>query len=57
MTGNSKAAMSALLTSKQSTITHEMFSALLELAKKLPVDSIETLVMDWITLIRITGLR
>jgi hypothetical protein len=34
-----------------------MFSALLELAKKLPVDLLETVVVDWFTLIRITGLR
>jgi hypothetical protein len=34
-----------------------MFSALLDLAKRSPVDSVETVVADWFTFIRITGLR
>jgi hypothetical protein len=42
---------------QQSTIMHEMFSAFLDLAKKFSIDSIETVVADWITLIRITGLH
>jgi hypothetical protein len=42
---------------QRSPITREMFAALLELAKKLPVDSIEAVVADWFILIRITGLR
>ncbi len=40
-----------------SPITCEMFAVLLELAKKSPVDSIEAVVADWFTFIRITGLR
>ncbi len=42
---------------QQSPITREMFSALLNLVKRLPVDSVETVVADWFTFIRITGLR
>ena len=42
---------------QRSPITREMFAALLELAKKSQVDSIETVVADWFTFIRITGLR
>ncbi len=41
---------------QRSPITREMFAALLELAKKSPVDSIEAVVADWFILIRITGL-
>jgi hypothetical protein len=41
----------------QGPIMHEMFSALLELAKKLPVNLLEAVVADWFTLIRITGLH
>ncbi len=39
--------------------SHHMreFAALLELAKKSPVDSIEAVVADWFILIRITGLH
>jgi hypothetical protein len=33
-----------------------MFTALLDLANKSPVDSLEAVVADWIILIRITGL-
>ena len=33
-----------------------MFTALLKLAKKSPVDSIEAVIADWFTFIRITGL-
>ncbi len=42
---------------QRSPITRKMFVALLELAKKSPVDSIEAVVADWFILIRITGLR
>jgi hypothetical protein len=40
-----------------SPITREMFTALHDLGKKLPVDSVEAVVADWFTFIRITGLR
>ncbi len=40
-----------------SPITREMFPALLDLANKSPVDSLEAVVADWFILIRITGLR
>ena len=40
-----------------SPITCEMFTALLEFTKKSPVNSIEAVVADWFTFIRITGLR
>jgi hypothetical protein len=39
-----------------STITREMFTALLDLAKKSPVNSVEAVIADWFTFIRITGL-
>jgi len=39
-----------------SLITREMFTALLKFTKKSPVDSIEAVVADWFTFIRITGL-
>jgi hypothetical protein len=42
---------------QQSSITREMYSALLDLAKKSDVDLLETVVADWFMLIRITGLR
>jgi hypothetical protein len=42
---------------QQSPITREMFSALLDVAEKSQVDSIEAVVADWFTFIRITGLR
>jgi len=42
---------------QRSPITREMFVALLELAKKSPLDSIEAVVADWFIFIRITGLR
>jgi hypothetical protein len=42
---------------QRSPITREMFAALLELAKKSPVNSIEAVVADWFILIRITGLH
>jgi hypothetical protein len=42
---------------QQSPIMRKMFSTLLELAKKLPVDLLVTVVADWFTFIRITGLR
>jgi hypothetical protein len=42
---------------QQSPITREMFTALLDLANKSPVNSLEAVVMDWFILIRITGLR
>ncbi len=41
----------------QSPITRKMFTALLDLGKKLPVDSVEAVVADWFTFIRITGLH
>jgi hypothetical protein len=34
-----------------------MYSALLDLAKKSDIDLLETVIADWLTLIRITGLR
>jgi hypothetical protein len=44
---------------RQAMESHHMreFAALLELAKKSPVDSIEAVVADWFILIRITGLH
>ena len=45
------------ISGKQSPITRETFAALLDLAKKSTVDSIEAVVADWFTFIRITGLR
>ena len=41
---------------QQSPITQEIYSALLNQANKSPVDSVETVVTNWFTLIRITGL-
>jgi hypothetical protein len=41
---------------QRSPITREMFTALLDLAKKLPVDSVEAVIVDWFTFSRITGL-
>jgi hypothetical protein len=40
-----------------SSITREMFTALLDLASKSPVDSLEAVIADWFILVRITGLR
>jgi hypothetical protein len=40
-----------------SPITREMFTALLDLANKSPVGSLEAVVADWFILIRIIGLR
>jgi hypothetical protein len=40
-----------------SPITREMFTALLNLSKKSPVNSVEAVVANWFTFIRITGLR
>jgi hypothetical protein len=42
---------------QRSPITREIYSALLDQAKKSLVDSAETVIFDWFTLIRITGLR
>ena len=42
---------------QRSPISREMFTALLDQAKELSADSLETVVADWFTLIRITGLR
>jgi hypothetical protein len=42
---------------QRSPITRETFAALLDLAKKSTVDSIEAVIADWFTFIRITGLR
>jgi hypothetical protein len=42
---------------QRNPITREMYSALLDLAKKSDVDLLETVVADWFTLIRITGPR
>jgi hypothetical protein len=42
---------------QQSPITHKIYSALLDQASKSPLDSLETVVADWFTLIRITGLH
>ncbi len=39
-----------------SPITREIYSVLLNQAKKSPIDSVEMVVADWFTLIRITGL-
>ncbi len=41
----------------QSPIKREMFATLLRMVKNSPVYSLETVVADWFTLIRITGLR
>jgi hypothetical protein len=38
-------------------ITREIFAALLELGAKSATDSLEAVVLDWFTFIRITGLR
>jgi hypothetical protein len=46
-----------IIARQRSPITREMFTALLNLAKKLPIDSVETVVADQFTFIRITGLR
>jgi hypothetical protein len=37
-------------------IAREIFAALLELGAKSPIDSLEAVVADWFTFIRITGL-
>jgi len=42
---------------QRSPITRKIYSALLDQANKSLVDSVETVVFDWFTLIRITGLR
>jgi hypothetical protein len=42
---------------QQSPITREIYSALLDQASKSPINSAETVVSDWFTLIWITGLR
>jgi hypothetical protein len=42
---------------QRSPITRETFAALLDFAKKSTVDSIQAVVADWFTFIRITGLR
>jgi hypothetical protein len=42
---------------QRSPISREMFAALLDLAKNSAVDSVEAVVSDWFTFIRITGLR
>ncbi len=42
---------------QRSPITREMFAALLNLAKKSPVDSVKAVIADWFILIRITGLH
>jgi hypothetical protein len=42
---------------KRSPISQEMFTALLDQAKELSADSLETVLADWFTPIRITGLR
>jgi hypothetical protein len=42
---------------QQSPTTREMFSALMELTKKSPIDLLKTIVADWFTLIRITRLH
>ncbi len=41
----------------RSPITREMFTALLDLANKSPVNSLEAVIADWFILIRITGLQ
>jgi hypothetical protein len=40
-----------------SPITREMFTVLLDLANKSPVNSLEAVVAAWFILIRITGLQ
>jgi hypothetical protein len=42
---------------QRSPITREIYSALLDLAKKSDVDLLETVIADWFRLIRITGLH
>ena len=42
---------------QRSPITHEIYSTLLDQARKSPLISPETVVADWFTLIRITGLH
>jgi hypothetical protein len=42
---------------QRSPITREIFTALLDLANKSPVNSHEAVVVDWFILIRITRLR
>ena len=42
---------------QRSPITREIYGALLDQAKKSLVDSAESVVFDWFTLIHITGLR
>jgi hypothetical protein len=42
---------------QRSLITREMITALLDLANKSPVNSLEAVFADWFILIRITGLR
>jgi hypothetical protein len=42
---------------QQSPITQKMYSAMLDMAKKSPIDSLKTVIADWFTLIRIKGLR
>jgi hypothetical protein len=42
---------------QRSPITQEIYSALLDQASKSPINSAETIVSDWFTLIQITGLR
>ncbi len=41
----------------QNTITREIFAALLELGAKSATNSLEAVVADWFTFIRITGLQ
>jgi hypothetical protein len=41
---------------QQSPITLEMYSAMLDLSNKSPVNSLEAVVVDWFMLIKITGL-
>ncbi len=45
------------ITRKRSPITREIYSTLLDQASKSPINSAKTIVSDWFTLIRITGLR
>jgi hypothetical protein len=42
---------------QRNPITREIYSALLDLAKESDINSLESVVADWFTLIRITGLR
>jgi hypothetical protein len=42
---------------QRSPITHKIYSMLLDQTRKSPVDSPKTIVVDWFTLIRITGLH